>query len=51
VPSTGSNNVQVNPNRIQVDATFIDANLQPTKRLKTQDEIESVIVINDDEFL
>jgi hypothetical protein len=51
MPSTGSNNVQVNSNRVQIDATFINTNLQPTKRLKTQNEIQSEIVINDDEFL
>jgi hypothetical protein len=33
-----------------VNATFIDNNLQPTKRIKTE-EIESEIVIDDDEFL
>lgn len=43
VPGTGSNAIQVN-------ATFIDNNLQPTKRIKTE-EIESEIVIDDDEFL
>lgn len=34
---------------IQVEATFIDSNLQPTKRLRTE-ELSSEIVI-DDEFL
>lgn len=51
VPGTGSNNVQINPSRVQVDATFIDTNLQPTKRFKTEDEIQSEIVIDDEEFL
>lgn len=43
-PGTGSNAVQVN-------ATFIDSNLQPTKRVKTEEIIESEIVIDEDEFL
>lgn len=34
----------------QVEATFVDENLQPTKRIKT-DEISSEIVIDEDEFL
>jgi hypothetical protein len=36
--------------KIQVEATFIDANLQPTKRSKIE-EIQSEIVIDEDEFL
>lgn len=43
VPGTGSN-------AIQVSATFINSDLQPTKRMKTE-EIESEIVIDEDEFL
>lgn len=38
------------PSSVQVEATFIDGNLQPTKRLKTE-EIQSEIVIDEDEFL
>ncbi|KAI8637763.1 lariat debranching enzyme, C-terminal domain-containing protein [Parasitella parasitica] len=44
IPSTGSNG------GILLDATFVDSNLQPTKRIRTE-EIESEIVIDDDEFL
>ena len=33
-----------------VEATFIDENLQPTKRVKT-DAVSSEILIDDDEFL
>ncbi|KAG2205992.1 hypothetical protein INT47_005310, partial [Mucor saturninus] len=43
------NDVVVTENSIQVEATFIDSNLQPTKRLRTE-EISSEILI-DDEFL
>lgn len=35
---------------IQVDATFINPNLQPIKRLRTE-AIASEIVIDEDEFL
>lgn len=47
---TPVSNVGVTETSIQVNATFIDSNLQPTKRIKTE-EISSEIVIDDDEFL
>lgn len=50
VNNSNVSNIVVTESSIQVDATFIDLNLQPAKRLRAE-EISSEIVIDDDEFL